>query len=397
MTEDDLLLPSAIIRPGEPPRSETASEHPIAARPDAALPAPLVSSIGDIAGLRPKRGRRDGGEVPGADVDLVDALDRRTWNVVAAWLQDSPLASTRQTRLQVLTAFLRWLETLNPAVQLLEVTEDHLIAYRDAAGNGLLTVGVRTPGKPLQPRTVAKMRNNMSSFFSYARRRKVVTNNPAADVRPPRVSTEGSTRALPAPAHRQVRQGIFALREQGRLTEAAAVALLDDLGARVSALPALTVNDVRAVTEADGSRHTIVKFINKGGKVVQLPIRESTRDLLQPLRDGRPGTALLLTRDDDEPIDRWWVSAALTAAAKAGGMPHEEAEALHPHMLRATTITELLDDGAPPEEVQAVAQHASIETTFRYKQRNKSLIDHVLYRREKSADLQPETSDGPPS
>ncbi|MGW4476584.1 hypothetical protein ACWENQ_43580 [Nonomuraea sp. NPDC004354] len=68
-----------------------------------------MASVGDIAGLRPCRARHDGGEVPGADVDLVDAMDRLTWNVVAAWLADSPPASTRQTRLQVLTAFLRWL------------------------------------------------------------------------------------------------------------------------------------------------------------------------------------------------------------------------------------------------------------------------------------------------
>ncbi|MEU8399433.1 hypothetical protein AB0C28_29930 [Nonomuraea sp. NPDC048892] len=38
------------------------------------------------------------------------------------------------------------------------------------------------------------------------------------------------------------------------MPEAAAIALLDDLGARVSTLAALTVNDVRAVTEADGTR-----------------------------------------------------------------------------------------------------------------------------------------------
>jgi site-specific recombinase XerD len=55
-------------------------------------------------------------------------------------------------------------------------------------------------------------------------------------------------------------------------------------------------------------------------------------------------------------------------------------------MLRATTITELLDAGARPEEVQAAAQHASIETTFRYKGRNKSLIGHVLYRRQEGSE-----------
>lgn len=35
-------------------------------------PRPLVDSVGDIAGLRPRRHAHDGGEVPSADVDLID-------------------------------------------------------------------------------------------------------------------------------------------------------------------------------------------------------------------------------------------------------------------------------------------------------------------------------------
>ncbi|MFC7723188.1 tyrosine-type recombinase/integrase [Nonomuraea recticatena] len=383
-----MLEPSALLPPGRVAAATPVGPLAPHARGSAAPPpAPLVASVGDIAGLRPRRARRDGGEVPGADVDLVDALDRRTWSVVAAWLADSPLASTRQTRLQVLAAFLRWLQSLTPEVPLLAVTEDHLIAYRDAAGNGLLTVGVRIPGKPLAARTIAKLRNNLSSFYTYARRRKVIDANPATDVRAPRVSSEGSTEALIPAAHQQVREGIAKLAGQGHLAEAAVIALLDDIGARAGAVSRLTVGDIRTVTATDGSRHTVVRFINKGGKTVELPIAsELGRTLMQRLGAGRAATELLFTRDDGGPIDRWWISAALTAAAIAGGMPAQEAAALHPHMLRATTITELLDAGARPEEVQAAAQHASIETTFRYKGRNKSLIGHVLYRRQESSE-----------
>ncbi|MET9344480.1 tyrosine-type recombinase/integrase [Nonomuraea sp. NPDC003804] len=148
-----------------------------------------------------------------------------------------------------------------------------------------------------------------------------------------------------------------------------------------------TVAVAVAVAVADGSRHIVVRFINKGGKTVELPITsELGRTLVHRLGAGRPATELLFTRDDGTPVDRWWISAALTAAAIAGGMPASEARALHPHMLRATTITELLDAGARPEEVQAAAQHASIATTFRYKDRNKSLIGHVFYRRDKASD-----------
>ncbi|MET9343236.1 hypothetical protein [Nonomuraea sp. NPDC003804] len=113
----DVIEPTAVHAPGSAPEAgdgpppDPTTRRTVNLQPASGLapPAPLVAGVGDIAGLRPRRARRDGGEVPGADVDLVDALDRLTWNVVAAWLADCPLASTRRTRLQVLTAFLRWL------------------------------------------------------------------------------------------------------------------------------------------------------------------------------------------------------------------------------------------------------------------------------------------------
>ncbi|MFF4197901.1 tyrosine-type recombinase/integrase [Nonomuraea sp. NPDC001831] len=382
----DVLEPTAVHRPGHNPSSESApAPGPLAEAHQAPAPAPppepLVFSIGAIAGLSPRRERGDRGEVPGADVDLIDGLDRPTWNVVAGWLQHSTSVSTRHTRLQVLAAFLRWLRTLTPPVALLDVTEDHLIAYRDAAATGALTVGVRKPGKALGPATVAKQRHNLSSFYGYARRRKVIAYNPTADVDAPPVSTEGSTRAFTPVQHRHMRAGVAKLAATGQLAQAAAIALLDDVGGRVGLLAGLTVGDIRTVTESDGSRHTVVRFRNKGGKYAQLPIPDAdTIAMLQQLRQGKHADDLLFTREDGWPIDRWWVTAALKAAAAAGQMPTEEGEKAHPHRIRATVITELLDGGAPPEQVQQAVQHKSISTTFRYKGRNKRLSGHVLYR-----------------
>ncbi|GAA3840732.1 hypothetical protein GCM10022226_74090 [Sphaerisporangium flaviroseum] len=395
MPDTFVLAPSAVYRPGQLPggpagagatssgsSAGTGHERVPAARVAAAPPAPLVVSVGDIAGLRPRRYRDDGGEVPGPDVDLVDALDRDTFGVVAAWLRDSNSAATRQTRLQVLAAFLRWLDTLTPPVPLLAVTEDHLIAYRDAAATGRLTVGVRTPGKILSPATVAKQRNNLSSFFIYARRRKVLTHNPAADVIAPKVPRGGRTQALTRQERLHLRAGLQTLAEQGRLVEAAVIALLDDIAGRVGLLTGLTVGDIDTRTDINDRRHTVVTFRNKGGEYVHLPIADPlTRHLLNQLCKGRPATALLFTQHDGRPVDRWWASAALTAAAIAGGIPKQRAEQLHPHMLRATAITELLEDGAPAEQVRDAAQHASIDTTLDYRGRRTDLADHVLYRR----------------
>ncbi|MFB4271619.1 hypothetical protein [Nonomuraea sp. GTA35] len=120
---DDALVPTTVWRPGTSnPRPSTATMsagsggHGRAragtgghggggvvgrfgqtGEPPLPPPRPLVDSVGDIAGLRPRRRARDGGEVPGADVYLIDALpraddepmpgQRASWPTVAAWLR----------------------------------------------------------------------------------------------------------------------------------------------------------------------------------------------------------------------------------------------------------------------------------------------------------------------
>ena len=43
-------------------------------------------------------------------------------------------------------------------------------------------------------------------------------------------------------------------------------------------------------------------------------------------------------------MDARWVKDALTEAALAGGIPRRRAELLDPHMMRAPTVTERLED-----------------------------------------------------
>jgi hypothetical protein len=43
-------------------------------------------------------------------------------------------------------------------------------------------------------------------------------------------------------------------------------------------------------------------------------------------------------------VDLDWLRGALADAALAGGVPEQRARDLHPHMLRAVTVTDLLED-----------------------------------------------------
>ncbi|MEV4805483.1 hypothetical protein AB0K18_36265 [Nonomuraea sp. NPDC049421] len=284
-----------------------------------------AGSVGRIPGLRPRRKPGDGGEVAAADVDLVDGLAAPTRRTVVAWLTERPSAATRQARLQVLAAFLRWLHDTDPALEPLAATGAHLDAYCDGALSGTLAVGVRTPGKPLSPATVSRKRAMLSAFYTFAWR--------SGAVRP------GPVPALTPGDRRLLRKGIARLAADGRPAEAAAVALLDATGAPVAALAGITLQDLRGVTAGEPA---IVTVPDGRGDLVAFPIPAPARPLLRTLSSSRTPGEPLIRQDDGHPVDARWVKAALTEAALAGGIPRRRAELLDPHMMRAPTVTDLL-------------------------------------------------------
>ncbi|MEO3872050.1 hypothetical protein ABGB18_24820 [Nonomuraea sp. B12E4] len=398
-------MESTSVRPADGRRAERKSR---------VAPARVlsVSSVGHLAGLRP-RGRSDaGGDVRGADVDLVDALDPPTWRTVVAWLRDTPSMASRRSRLQILAAFLRWLRTLDPALEPLAATGAHLDAYCEAARSGALTVGVRTPGKPLAGATVAKRRTALSSFYAYAWERGALRQAPATgpqatpaqatdpqttsthatgpkigpvgdpdrpvgaawdagaqagkvgDAGPwpgaardagqpghavrdagPRIGLGRETDAVPAitPEERRLlREGIGRLAAEGRAAEAAAVALLEATGAAAATLARLTLQDIHAGGEGEDARPGIVVLRGQQNGAVAFPLGVRARSLLRQLCSDRSAGEPLIRRDDGDPVDNAWLGWVLTEAARAGGIPAPRAEALHPRLLRATTVTDLL-------------------------------------------------------
>src|SRR3954466_5193570 len=54
-------------------------------------------------------------------------------------------------------------------------------------------------------------------------------------------------------------------------------------------------------------------------------------------------------------------------------------QSVHPHLLRASCITNALDSGAPLARVQELARHANPQTTMRYDRNPTSLDDHALH------------------
>ncbi|MFC4536922.1 tyrosine-type recombinase/integrase [Sphaerisporangium dianthi] len=362
------IIPTAVIRPAAP--SPAAAVDP--GRPGGlALPAPMVASVGDIAGLSPRRARGDGGEVPGADVDAIDALPAAVWSTVAAWLRAGKAVTTRQARLADTAALVRWLDAEAPGVGVLEVTEDHLTHYRDTIATGTARAGLSRPGTALAPSTIARRLSNASSLYAYAVRRRVLAANPADVVDRPEVSAIGTTPARTVTEQTALVDGAEAI-AAAHPVDAAAVALLAVCAVRVGELVALTVGSVTA-----DAGHTVILFRRKGGKTDRLPVPPRVRVLLEPLLHGRGPGEPLFTRDDGRPFDRWRMTTALRRAATAAGVDHHR---LTPHTARATAATALLDAGVPIADVQEMLGHASPVTTQRYNRGRRKLDSHAAYR-----------------
>ncbi|GAB2830211.1 hypothetical protein GCM10022221_31150 [Actinocorallia aurea] len=380
MSEKDALIPSAVYNPS------TGARPPQTVRLDDGReivpPAPMLDSVGAIAGLSPRRARKDGGEVPGADVDLVDALPRRlVWPTVAAWLTAAKSVQTRRARLQDISAFLRWLEIHAPGVALLAVTEDTVIGYRESLATGQARAGVRVVGKPLGAAIIARRLSTLSSFYKYAMRRAGLRANPADPdfVERPVVSGEGKT---PMRTKEEARSLTSAAADADFLDEypadAVCVTLLFVTGMRIGEITALTCGQVQ-----DDSGHRVLAFARKGGKTARVPIPPAVAALLLPFIAGRPAEEPIFLTDDGRPWSRWRAYTALRRAATAASL---SSHGLTPHTARATFASLLREAGVPREKVQEAMGHASSTTTQRYERGTASLSSHAAYDMERLLD-----------
>lgn len=367
----DAITPTSIIPAADAPA------RVLTPPPDAiAAPAPLLKSVGDIPGLAPRRRRGDGGQVPAADVDLIDALPRTgpaaSWPTVAAWLQSARAATTRRARLADVAAWLRWLAAAAPGLTVWTAGEDAVVSYRDqiATGTGAAAALLRG-GRPLAASSVARRLSSLSSLYAYAVRRHVLPANPAEYVDRPEVASVGTTPARHHSEATALLTGAEAIAAR-HPADAAAVALLVSVGLRAAEVEGLTVGQVAA-----DSGHTVLRFRVKGGKVIAVPLPPRVRALIDPLLTGRAASDPLLTREDGRSFDRWRSTTALRRAAKAGGV---DAAGLTPHVLRATAATLLLDAGVPVELVQALLGHSSSVTTQGYDRGTRRLDGHAAYR-----------------
>jgi site-specific recombinase XerD len=211
--------------------------------------------------------------------------------------------------------------------------------------------------------TIARRAASIRGYFTWCRRRGYVDTDPAVRLSAPKVSGR-----LPSVLNHSQMDALLHERgaEEAKTPKKRAFSLLDDAviallyaaGLRVSELCDLELSGV----DLEGLS---LRVIGKGNKERQVPIYPSAREALALwLKEGRA-----LVADPTQCGNRVFVNRAgrpLGPRDVRRILMRRSPVATHPHALRHTMATHLLDGGADLRVVQEILGHANLSTTQIY-------------------------------
>ncbi|WP_323001364.1 tyrosine recombinase XerC [Denitromonas sp.] len=268
--------------------------------------------------------------------------------LIEAYLGD--LSSQRRASAHTLTSYrreLRKLAELAGAVPPDSITSAQIRRF-----------AARLHGDGLSPRSVARALSAWRGFFRWRVRHHGATDNPAESVRPPRaprtlpknLSPDAMVALLDAPADDPLEVRDHAMFE-----------LLYSAGLRLAELLSLDVD--RGVDVAAGE----VTVTGKRGKTRIVPIGRAALVALDAWLAVRGGfapaheKALFVTRGGTRPSQ-----AAVRSRLDRWARMHGDGTHVHPHMLRHSFASHVLQSSGDLRAVQEMLGHASIRSTQVY-------------------------------
>ena len=212
----------------------------------------------------------------------------------------------------------------------------------------------------LAPRTLALTLSAWRGWFRWLIRYRGWGSNPVLGIRAPRAQ-----RSLPKALSVEAAQRLFEVRKEESVSskqDRAMFELLYSSGLRLGELVALNVDDGR-LDLAQGE----VTVTGKGAKTRSVPLGAKARDALRVWIQKRneiaaPGERALFVGARGRRIAPAVVGARLKAWARRRGL----SEHVHPHMLRHSFATHVLQSSQDLRAVQEMLGHASLSTTQVY-------------------------------
>ncbi|MBQ1385830.1 MAG: tyrosine recombinase XerC [Erysipelotrichales bacterium] len=209
--------------------------------------------------------------------------------------------------------------------------------------------------KQIGKSTLARHISSLRSFYNFLIAEKGASNNPFKKIKTPK-----EKRHLPDfLSYEEVERllGTFDVSTKEGLRDRVAAELLYASGLRVSELVSLRIEDI-------DFHDRMIRVLGKGSKTRMVPFYDEIGDLIQKYMNVRPDLTqeVLLENRNGKPLTSRTVQNILDKASENAGLTVH----VHPHMLRHSFATHLLDNGADLCVVQELLGHKNLSTTQIY-------------------------------
>ncbi len=199
-----------------------------------------------------------------------------------------------------------------------------------------------------KPSTTSRRFSVTAGFYRTCAIDGVLEHSPAEHVRRPAVPAQSPTLGF---THLQFEALLTAARQSPDPCDFALVAMLGLLGLRIFEATSTNIADL-----GEEHGHRVLRVCGKGTKVVLVPLPPAVgRAIDRAVADRTRGPVLLNTRGAR--MDRHAATRRLRRLAASVGI---QAGRAHPHMLRHTFVTTMLDAGVDLRDVQIAARHADL-------------------------------------
>ena len=218
-----------------------------------------------------------------------------------------------------------------------------------------------------QPSTVSRRLSVVVGFYRVCVIDQILTHSPADYVRRPPMPAESPTLGL---GHLQFEALLSAARLSANRNDFALIAMLGLLGPRIFEACGANIADL-----GEEHSHRVLKVRGKGDKTVLIPLPPAVARAIDHAVRGRQ-QGPILRNTAGRRMDRHAATRRLKYLSETAGirMPR-----MHPHMLRHTFVTTMLDAGVSLRDVQIAARHADPKTTMRHDRARKNLDRHPNY------------------